>query len=67
MTHLVVEWSFTKERRVDVFHSMISNLKLAGFDVYYEGRGSWWDDTESNNIMWPYPNDIVVFANMMEI
>ena len=29
-THLVVEWSFTKERRVDIFHKAINNLKLAG-------------------------------------
>jgi FkbM family methyltransferase len=60
VTHLVVEWSFTKERRVDVFHKMLSNLSSAGFEVYYEGMGSWWD-TDAN-VMWPYPNDCIVFA-----
>jgi FkbM family methyltransferase len=62
VTHLVVEWSFTKERRVEVFHQMISNLKRAGFDVSYEGMGSWWDIDA--NVMWPYPNDLLVFAKM---
>jgi hypothetical protein len=62
VTHLVVEWSFTKERRVAVFHQMISNLKNAGFEVSYEGMGSWWD--VDPNVMWPYPNDLLVFAKM---
>lgn len=62
VTRLVVEWSFTKERRVEVFHQMISNLKRAGFDVSYEGMGSWWDIDA--NVMWPYPNDLLVFAKM---
>lgn len=60
VTHLVVEWSFTKERRVDVFHEMLKNLRGAGFDVSYEGKGSWWDI--GSGIMWPYPNDLLVFA-----
>ena len=62
VTHLVVEWSFTKERRVDVFHRMVKNLNSAGFDVSYEGKGSWWD--VESNVMWPYPNDLVVFARI---
>jgi hypothetical protein len=60
VTHLVVEWSFTKERRVEIFHRMLSNLRNAGFEVHYEGMGSWWD-TDSH-VMWPYPDDIMVFA-----
>ena len=58
-THLVFEWSFTKERRVDVFKKAVSNLLKAGFSVHYEGMGSWWDN---EGILWPYPNDMVVFA-----
>lgn len=60
-THLVVEWSFTKERRVDTFHKAVNNLMLAGFEVYYEGLGSWWD---TPGTLWPYPNDAIVFAAM---
>lgn len=60
VTHLVVEWSFTKERRVKVFHKAMSNLREAGFEVYYEGIGSWWDTDET--VMWPYPNDLIIFA-----
>ncbi|KAL7520833.1 hypothetical protein ACHAWX_005536 [Stephanocyclus meneghinianus] len=62
VTNLVVEWSFTKERRVVIFHEMLSNLRNAGFEVYYEGMGGWWD-TDSH-VMWPYPDDIMVFATM---
>ena len=60
VTHLVFEWSFTKEKRVDVFHRAIDNLNDAGFDISFEGQGSWWD-TESN-VVWPYHSDLVVFA-----
>jgi FkbM family methyltransferase len=60
VTNLVVEWSFTKERRVEQFHHAIQNLEASGFSVSYEGEGSWWD-TEVN-VMWPYHNDLVVFA-----
>ncbi len=63
-THLVVEWSFTKERRVDIFHKAMKNLKEAGFEVYYEGLGSWWD-TDAGTL-WPYPNDAIVFAAMKQ-
>jgi FkbM family methyltransferase len=63
-THLVVEWSFTKERRVDIFHKAMNNLKLAGFEVYYEGLGSWWD-TDAGTL-WPYPNDAIVVAAMKQ-
>lgn len=63
ITQLVVEWSFTKERRVDVFHQMIQNLREAGFEVFYEGMGSWWDGA---GILWPFPNDIVVFASIRD-
>ena len=61
-THLVAEWSFTKERRVSVFHKAMKNLRKAGFEIYYEGIGSWWDVDDS--VMWPYPSDLVVFAMM---
>jgi len=60
VTHLVFEWSFTKERRVNIFHEAIENLKDAGFRVTYEGQGAWWD-TETN-VVWPYHNDHIVFA-----
>jgi len=59
-TNVVFEWSFTKERRVERFHQAVRNLEAAGFKVVYEGQGSWWD-TEIN-CMWPYHNDLVVFA-----
>jgi FkbM family methyltransferase len=58
--NLVFEWSFSKERRVQMFHKAIHNLESAGFNVAYEGQGSWWD-TESN-CMWPYHSDLVIFA-----
>ena len=61
VTHLVFEWSFTKERRVSLFHKAISNLNSAGFEVDYEGKGSWWD-TEPG-VLWPYQKDLVVFAH----
>ena len=60
--NLVFEWSFTKERRVQTFHTAVQNLESAGFNVVYEGQGSWWD-TEPN-CMWPYHSDLVVFARM---
>jgi len=60
-TDLVIEWSFTKERRVSVMHRAIRNLKEAGFTVYYEGQGSWWDTDPG--ALWPYPNDLVIFAH----
>lgn len=60
-THLVVEWSSTKERRVQIFHEAIQNLRNAGFEVYYEGIGSWWDTDDG--IMWPYPYDHLIFAH----
>ncbi len=59
VTHLVMEWSFTKERRGGVFQTAISNLREAGFEVFYHGMGSWWD---AANVMWPFPNDLIVFA-----
>jgi FkbM family methyltransferase len=63
-THLVFEWSFTKERRVDIFHKAMDNLKEAGFEVYYEGIGSWWDTDVGT--LWPYPNDAIIFAAMKQ-
>lgn len=60
VTHLVLEWSFTKERRVSLFHKAMSNLRTAGFEVYYDGMGSWWDTDEG--VLWPFPNDLIVFA-----
>lgn len=60
--NLVFEWSFTKERRVQTFHTAVQNLESAGFIVVYEGQGSWWDTDP--NCMWPYHTDLVVFAKM---
>jgi len=60
VTDLVVEWSFTKERRVSVFHRAVRNLEAAGFTVFYEGSGSWWDTDKSS--FWPYEHDLVIFA-----
>ena len=60
VTHLVFEWSFTKEKRITKFQDAIANLKQAGFDyIYYEGQGAWW---ETNCDMWPFHNDLVVYA-----
>ncbi|KAL9183505.1 hypothetical protein ACHAXT_004361 [Thalassiosira profunda] len=59
VTHLAFEWSFTKERRVDVFHQAMDNLRDAGFKVHYEGAESWWD---RGGVLWPYPTDLIVFA-----
>lgn len=61
VTDLVIEWSFTKERRVSVMHRAIKLIKEAGFTVYYEGQGSWWDT--DHGALWPYPNDLVLFAH----
>jgi len=63
-THLVFEWSFTKERRVDIFHKAVVNLERAGFELHYEGKGSWWDT--DTGTLWPYPNDVIVFAAMKQ-
>ena len=62
VTNLVFEWSFTKERRVTEFHRAVKNLESSGFNVTYEGQGSWWD-TEAN-CMWPYHTDLIVFARI---
>lgn len=60
VTHLVLEYSFTKERRISVFHQAMTNLEKAGFEIRYEGMGAWWD-TELGAI-WPYHSDLIVFA-----
>ena len=60
VTHLVFEWSFTKDRRVNVFHKAVDNLETAGFSLSYDGQGSWWDTQE--DVMWPFHSDLVVFA-----
>lgn len=51
-------------QRVSVFHNTMKNVRGVGFEVYYAGMGSWWD-TDSN-VMWPYPNDLIVFAIMRD-
>jgi FkbM family methyltransferase len=63
VTRLVFEWSFTKHRNIKTFHDAIHNLRQAGFDVRYEGQGAWWDTTTASDMMiWPYHNDLLVFA-----
>ena len=62
VTHLVFEWSFTKEKRMVVFRQAINNLHQAGFQVVYNGRGAWWDSTTDPGAMWPFHNDLIVFA-----
>ena len=59
VTHLVFEWSFTKEKKILTFHRAIHNLERAGFGVTYEGQGSFWDDPTKD---WPFFTDLVVFA-----
>jgi len=54
---LVFEWSFTKERRMAVFCSVVRRLEAEGFAVHYEGRGQWESLDE-----WPWKMDAVVFA-----
>ena len=61
VTHLVFEWSFTKEKRLIKFRQVISGLKEAGFQVVYDGQGAWWD-TDDIKTMWPFHNDLVVYA-----
>ena len=55
---LVFEWSFTKQRRMDVFTRAVRRLEDEGFDVWYEGRGNWEQSFEE----WPWPCDALVFA-----
>ena len=64
MTHLVFEWSFTKEKRIVIFHKAVANLQKAGFQVVYEGQGAWWDRADVN-VMWPFHNDLVVYAKRL--
>lgn len=60
VSHLVFEWSFTKQKRISVFHMALHNLKNAGFNkIYYEGQSAWWDKEFE---LWPFHNDLVVFA-----
>ena len=54
---LIFEWSFTKERRISVFLSVVRSLEAEGFQVHYEGRGQWESLRE-----WPWKMDAVVFA-----
>jgi FkbM family methyltransferase len=63
VTKVVFEWSFTKHRSTKTFHDAIHNLRQAGFEVRYEGQGAWWDTTTASDTMiWPYHNDLLVFA-----
>jgi len=65
VTHLVFEWSFMKEKRVGVFRQAIDNLRQAGFQVTFDGKGAWWDDASDPSMMWPFHNDLVVFARRL--
>jgi len=38
---LVFEYSFTKERSMEVFLKAVQRLQAAGFEVMYEGLGAW--------------------------
>ena len=60
VTHLVFEWSFTKEKKIDRFHSASRNLESAGFVVMYEGKGSYWDIEP--DMFWPFFTDHLIFA-----
>ena len=55
---LVFEWSFSKERRMEVFVAMVARLEAEGFTVWYEGRGEWERWLEE----WPWAGDAVVYA-----
>ena len=55
---LVFEWSFTKERRMDVFLDVVARLEAEGFSVWYEGKGNW----EASFDEWPWSADAVVYA-----
>ena len=55
---LVFEWSFTKAREMATFRSVVARLEEEGFDVAYEGRGSW-DALET----WPWHTDALIFAS----
>lgn len=59
VTHLVFEWSFTKDKKVSTFHHALRNLVHSGFNVSYEGQGSFWDVSTDT---WPFFTDLVVFA-----
>ena len=56
---IAFEWSFTKERRLEVFFAAVQRLEAEGFEVWYEGRGVW--DTEGLE-RWPWPLDGLCFA-----
>ena len=55
---IVFEWSFTKERRMDVFRDVVARLEAEGFSVWYEGKGNW----ECSFDEWPWSADAVVYA-----
>ena len=59
VSHLVFEWSFTKNKSIESFHEAVGNLRKAGFVVVYDGEGTFWDMDENE---WPYFTDLVVFA-----
>jgi len=62
VSHLVLEWSFTKQISIKIFHQAIHNLNKSGFLVTFEGNGSWWNQNKSGDEQWPYHTDLVVFA-----
>ena len=60
VTRVVFEWSLTKNRSIAVFHDAVDHLRHAGFEVRYEGEGAQWDTADGS--IWPYHNDLLVFA-----
>ena len=73
VTRLVAEWSFTKQRSVGAFHAAVANLEQAGFLVFYDGKGSWWDQRQQNDDggssedrEWPWHTDLLLFAARRE-
>eukprot|EP01052_Picozoa_sp_SAG31_P020902 SAG31_NODE_1591_length_7814_cov_4.501453_8_plen_616_part_00 len=58
VTHVILEWSFTKDRRMVTFGRAITRLRSAGFTVMYDFAGGAWESMDE----WPWHTDVLVFA-----
>ena len=58
VTHVVLEWSFTKDRRMATFRRAVARLRRAGFVVMFDFAGSAWEALND----WPWHTDAMVFA-----